>query len=156
MYVEDELGRGNIPRFLLFPPTKMTDCHRQAGITVLSLFFVFGATMSVLAAVMLLFPGTPLEPLWRLNPRAHQAFAAMGLLAVLLMALVWAACAAAALGLWRCARWGYWVALVVLGVNLAGDAINAFVAHDWRTLIGLPVGGVMIAYLFSKRRLFVP
>jgi len=73
---------------------------------------------------------------------------------VLSMALVASACAAAAFGLWRCARWGYITAVVILSVNLLGDSMNAVIEHDWRTLIGLPVGGAMIIYLVSKRRVF--
>jgi hypothetical protein len=132
----------------------MTNRGRPLGITALSLFFVFGVAMSGLAAMMLLFPGSAVEPLWRLNPHAHEGFAAMGAWAVLLMGTVCAACATAALGLWRGARWGYWIALGILSVNLAGDAANVFIARDWRTLVGLPIGGAMIAYLVSKRRWF--
>jgi hypothetical protein len=132
----------------------MTSHTRPAGITAVSLFFVFGAVMSGLTALMLLFPGSPLEPLWRLNPRAREGFAAMGGWAVLLMFVVCAACSTAAAGLRGCARWGYWTALAVLGINLAGDTINAFAARDWRTLIGLPIAGVMIAYLITKRGTF--
>jgi hypothetical protein len=39
-------------------------------------------------------------------------------------------------------------------VNLVGDAINAFLLRDWRTLIGLPIAGLMIAYLMRKRSIF--
>ena len=134
----------------------MTYPSRPLGITALSFFFVFGAVMSGLAAVMLVFPGSALELLWRLNPRAREGFAAMGLWAVLLMAGVCVACATAALGLRRCRRWGYWAALAILSINLAGDTTNALIAHDWRTLIGLPIGGAMIAYLLTKRSAFAP
>ena len=122
---------------------------------MMALFFVFGALMSGLAAVMLLFPGSVLEPLWRLNPHAREGFATMGRWAVLLMAVVCTACATAAIGLWRGARWGYWTALAILSANLVGDTVNAFIGRDWRTLIGLPIGGVMIVYLLSQRRMFV-
>jgi hypothetical protein len=129
---------------------------RPGGVTALSLFFVFGATMSGLTAFLLSFPGTFLDAAWQLNPRAHEGFASMGGWAVVLMIAVCAACTTAAIGLWRCERWGYLTAVTVLAINLAGDTLNAFVAHDWRTLIGLPVGGVMIAYLVTRRRRFVP
>ncbi len=134
----------------------MTPTSRPAGITALSLFFLFGAFMSGLAAVTLLFPGSVLEPLWRLNPRAHEGFAVMGLWAVAMMAAVSVACATAALGLRRRKRWGYWTALAILSINLAGDLTNAVVTHDWRTLIGLPIGGAMIVYLLTKRSAFAP
>jgi hypothetical protein len=120
----------------------------------LSVFFAFGAAMALLAATMLLFPGSILEPIWRLNPQAREALSHMGWWAVLLMAVVGAACATAALGLLRCKRWGYSMALAILSVNLLGDAANALIAHDWRTLIGLPIGGAMIFYLLKKRRVF--
>ena len=111
--------------------------------------------MSGLTALMLLFPGRALDSLWRLNPRAHLGFAAMGNTAFLLMAAVCAACATAAVGLWRCARWGYWTALTVLSINLVGDVTNFVVAHNWRTLVGLPIGGAMIVYLVRNRTAFV-
>jgi len=134
----------------------MTYPSRPPGIIALCFFFLFGTVMSGLAAVMLLFPGSVLEPLWRLNPCAREGFAAMGLWAVLLMAVVCVACGAAVLGLQRCKRWGYWTALAILTINLAGDTTNALVAHDWRTLIGLPIGGAMLVYLVAKRSAFTP
>ena len=128
---------------------------RPPGITVLSLFFVFGALMSGLAVFLLLFfPGSVLESIWQLNPQAHEGFAAMGPWAVLLMMAVCVACILAAVGLWRCARWGFWTALAILSINLAGDTTNALVTGDKRALIGLPIGGLMIWYLLRKKRLF--
>jgi len=32
--------------------------------------------------------------------------------------------------------------------------MNALIANDWRTLIGLPIGGAMLVYLLKKRRVF--
>ena len=134
----------------------MSHPSRPPGIVALAFFFAFGATMSGLTAVMLLFPGSVLEPLWRLNPRAREGFAGMGWWAALLMAVVCVACATVALGLLRRNRWGYWTALVILSVNLVGDVTNAVVAHDWRTLIGVPIGGALIVYLVRRRAAFHP
>ena len=78
----------------------------------------------------------------------------MGLWGVLLMAVVCVACGMTALGLRRCKRWGYRMALSILTINLAGDTANAVIAHDWRTLIGLPIGGAMIVYLLTKKSAF--
>jgi hypothetical protein len=132
----------------------MTTAVRPAGITALSLFFVFGALMSGLAAGMLRFPGSFLEPLWRLNPHAHKGFASLGIWAVLLMSVVCFACAAAAVGLSRCRRWGLWTAVTILSINLMGDTANAAITRDSRTLIGLPIGAIMIFYLLRKRPIF--
>ena len=128
--------------------------RRPAGITALGVFFIFGTVMSGMAGLMLLFPGSVLEPVWRLNPRAHEGFAAIGIWSILLMTAVCLACATAAIGLLTCRRWGYRTALAILSFNLTGDTISAIIAHDWRTLIGLPIGGTMLLYLISKRSIF--
>jgi hypothetical protein len=130
------------------------DRLRPFVVTGSSLFFAFGTVMSGLTAVMLLFPGSPIEPLWRLNPRAQEALASMGTAAVLLMIVVCASCFAAAVGLWQLKRWGYWTAIFILAINLAGDVLNAALARDWRTLIGLPIGLTLILLLQKKRESF--
>ena len=110
--------------------------------------------MSGLAALMLLFPGSFLDKLWQLNPLAQQGFLRMGLWASVLMAAVCAACAAAAVGLWKMALWGYWTAIAILSVNALGDVANAVISHDLRTLIGVPIAVGMVGYLSSKHRIF--
>jgi len=130
----------------------MTAQRIPAGIKLLSVFFGFGAAMCLLTIVMLLFPGSALDSLWKLNPDAHVAFQSLGKLSILLMLIVGAACALASIGLAKRARWGIPLALGILIVNLIGDSLNALLRHDWRTLIGLPIGGAMIAYLLSVRR----
>jgi hypothetical protein len=132
----------------------MPHAKRPLGVTLLVFFCIFGMLMASLSAFMLLFPGSFFDSLWRLNPRAHEGFAVLGLWAVLLMVIVASACATTAFGLWRCARWGYITAIVGLSVNLLSDTLNAFIGHDWRTLIGLPVGGAVIIYLVSRRQVF--
>jgi len=124
---------------------------RPAGLVLLPLFFAFGTLMSTVTALALAVPGTWSESLWRLNPVARSGFEAMGDWAVPLMLLVATACASAAIGLGLGKRWGYRLALAVLSLNLLGDVSNAVVRGDRRTLIGLPIGGAMIAYLLSRR-----
>jgi hypothetical protein len=110
-------------------------------------FFAFGAIMCGLTIVLLLFPGTALDSAWRLNPGARLAFQSLGNWSVALMVMVGTACAAAAIGLWQGALWGVRTALVILSLNIIGDVTGALVRHDYRALIGLPIGGAMIFYL---------
>lgn len=124
---------------------------RLPGVLALGVFFAFGAVMSLLSAIALLVPGSPLEPMWRLNPDARERLAALGAWAILLMAVVSMACAASAVGLLVRAGWGRRLALGVLMVNLVGDLLGALIRHDARLLIGLPIGGALIAYLLSAR-----
>ena len=130
----------------------MSQQRAPLGIKLLSAFFAFGAGVCLLTIVALLFPGGALESIWRLNPDAHVAFQKIGGLSILLMVVVGSACALAAIGLATRARWGVPLAIGILTVNLVGDLLNAFVRHDLLTLIGLPIGGAMVAYLLIARR----
>ena len=91
------------------------------GIKLFAAFFVFGAAMCSLTILMLLFPGGPLDSLWRLNPDAQVEFQQLGKLSILLMLIVGAACALAAIGLAYRKSWGIPLALLILTVNLVGD-----------------------------------
>jgi hypothetical protein len=123
----------------------------STGLIALSGFFLFGAVVAGVTCIALLIPGSILEPIWRLNPEAHRAFVRMGFSAVALMVVVASVCAVAALGVWIRAPWGHRLALAVLIVNLIGDVTDALIRGDMRTLIGLPIGGALIAYLLSAR-----
>src|SRR5438067_12991387 len=124
---------------------------RPLGFTLLSLFFWVGVVASGLAFVSLAFPGSFLEPIWRLNPKAREGFAAMGPWAVVLMSAVCAACATAAIGLWRNTRWGYWAAVVMISGNLIGDIVNVVLGTELKAAIGIPIALAILFYLWSKR-----
>ena len=130
---------------------------RPIGITALSLFFLFGAGASFVPFISLLFPGSFLEPIWRLNPRARAGLGGMGVWAVILMGSVWLACALAAVGVWRGARWGYWLAVFLLTINLLGDILNVFLGTEPRAVIGIPIALAILAFLMSQgaRRFFL-
>ncbi|MEP6604237.1 MAG: hypothetical protein ABJB69_09840 [Spartobacteria bacterium] len=130
----------------------MNQRHRSVGTTLLIIFFAAGALICFVTMLALAFPGGFLEPIWRLRPDARAEFQKLGSASVALMAMVGAACGLAAVGLAKNAEWGRRLAIGVLAVNLAGDSLNALLRHDPRTLIGLPIGGLMIWYLLKKGR----
>ncbi|HZF13816.1 MAG TPA: hypothetical protein VFE33_33910 [Thermoanaerobaculia bacterium] len=105
---------------------------RPSGITALSIFFAAGTVISLTCAVALLFPGSFLEPMWRLNPRARDAFGGIGTWVVVLMLTVSVACALASRGLWRGRPWGYRLAVGILVVNLLGDVTNVILGTEPR------------------------
>jgi hypothetical protein len=126
--------------------------HRTSvGLNALALFFALGAASAIVSCVALLSSGGILEQLWILNPPAHTAFLALGPWAIVLMAVVGTACAFSAVGLWSRAPWGRHLALLLLVINLVGDVSNALIRGDLRTLIGLPIAGLLIAYLLSRQ-----
>ena len=75
----------------------------------------------------------------------------MGWWAIVLMFVVCLACASTALGLWRGAKWGYWLAVVMLAVNLFGDVANALLRKERKALIGIPIVVVILIFLASRR-----
>jgi uncharacterized membrane protein (UPF0136 family) len=133
------------------PPNDTEAGRRSVGTTLLVIFFTAGALICLVTMLALAFPGGFLEPIWRLKPDALE-FQKIGSASVALMAVVGTACGLAAIGLARNAEWGCRLAIGVLAVNLVGDSLNALLRHDPRTLVGLPIGGLMILYLLKKRR----
>ena len=100
----------------------------------------------------LAFPGSFLESTWRLKPEARVQFQEIGSAAsIALMATVGMACGLAAVGLARRTEWGRRLAIGILAANLVGDLLNALLRHDPKTLIGLPIGALMIWYLVRKK-----
>src|SRR5262245_66658149 len=128
-------------------PTQRSRCHPW-----FAAFFAFGATMCALTVTLLLFPGSALDSLWRLNPDARLAFESLGYWSLVLMLAVGTACFFAAIGLWRTKPWGTWLALIILSINMLGDLTSVFVRHDYRGLIGVPVAGTMIFFLLACDR----
>jgi len=112
---------------------------RPRRITALSLFFAAGAIISFTAALALFFRESFLQSMWRLNPRALEAFTRIGPWAIILLATVSAACAASAFGLWSGKLWGYRFAIALLAVNLLGDIYNVVGGTEPRAAFGIPI-----------------
>jgi hypothetical protein len=129
----------------------MNQSHRSVGTILLVIFFAAGAVICLVTMLALAFPGGFLESIWRLKTEARVQFQEIGHVAsIALMAIVGTACGLAALGLARNAEWGRRLAIGILIVNLVGDSLNTWLRHDPKTLIGLPIGGLMIWYLLKR------
>ncbi len=130
----------------------MNPKRRSLGTILLIIFFAAGALICLVTMLALAFPGSFLESIWQLKPEARVQFLEIGRAATIaVMAVVGVACGSAAIGLARNAEWGRRLAIAVLAVNLIGDSLNALLRHDPKTLIGLPIGGLMIWYLSRAR-----
>lgn len=114
------------------------------------MFFAAGGLISFTSCISLLFPGSFLEPMWRLNPRAREAFQGMSGNAIILLGVVCIACTSAAIGLWGGKKWGYLIALSLLIVNLLGDTANVLLGIEPRAVIGIPI--VMLLLFYLSRR----
>jgi len=125
--------------------------QRPGGITALGIFFITGALISFTAGVSLLVPGGFLEPMWRVNPRGHEGLMRIGLWGVALLFAASASCAAAAVGLWRRARWGHLVAIALIAINLLTNIANTVLGKEPRAIVGVPIASALLFYLMSRR-----
>ena len=128
-----------------------SETRRPWGITALSVFFLAGAAISLIASISLLLPDSFLTVIWRVNPRAHENLSSLGLGAVLLLLTVSMFCAAASFGLWCISRWGYRLAVGLIAINLIGDVTNVLLGTEPRAIIGVPVAAAILAYLMSRK-----
>lgn len=124
---------------------------RPSAVTILAVLFGLGAGATLASGMSLLTPGGPLEPMWRVNPGAREAFGRMGLAGPALMATLSAACASAALGLWRGRSWGYQAAVVLLAINLMAAIANVLTGAEPRAKVGIPIVAALLAFLTSKQ-----
>ena len=133
------------------PRVTSSSRDRPAGVTALACLFALGTLAAGLSAISLLTPGGPLEPMWRLNPHARDAFSRMGMWAPLLLGVVSLACAASAYGFFAGKRWGYPLPVGGLVINLAGDVLNSALGTEPRAIVGVPVVALILWYLSSRR-----
>jgi hypothetical protein len=126
--------------------------HRRKpfGIRCLVAFAFAAAGISAASAVSLRWPGGPLEPMWRINPRAREEFAALGIWSPILLGVLSIVCLIAAVGLWRRTRTGYRLIVAGLILNLIGDVSNIIVRRQLATAFGIPVVAAILAYLMTR------
>jgi len=124
---------------------------RPIVVTFLIGLFVIGIVASLVSAISLSFPGSFLEVVWRVNPHAREGFARLGQWSIVLMSIVCVACTLTAVGLWRRWRWGYWLALAMLALNLTGDLINVLAGIEYRAAAGIPIALLLLILMLRAK-----
>jgi len=117
----------------------------------MTVFLFFGATIATLAGITLLFPGSFLDPIWRLNPEAgeqlHQlgrgigiAFLGLGVMMI-----------AAAIGWIKRRFWGWGLTVVIIASQVLGDFVNALRGEWWKGVVGVAIAGALLVYLLQPK-----
>jgi hypothetical protein len=118
------------------------------GMLGLGVFLFFGATMALLAGVTLAWPGTTLDHLWRLNPRAYLQLAPLGRPVGIAFLFLSTVMVIAGAGWFKQRIWGWWLAVGILATQCLGDLVNVFMGHPLEGLFGVTVAGALLFYLF--------
>ena len=126
------------------------DAVKPSGFAAVGIFLFFGATMASLAAITLLWRGTSLDRIWRLNPGAYRQLAPLGRSVGGLFLLLGLALAAAGSGWFRRRLWGWRLAIAIVAIQIVGDIINC-IRGDWlRGGIGVVIAGALLLFLLRS------
>lgn len=104
--------------------------------------------MAALAGTTLTWPGTALDRIWALNPRAYRQLAPFGSKAGVLLLLVALALAVSGIGWLKRRLWGWRLGVAIIAAQVAGDLVNLLLGHAVEGAIGVTVAGALLFYLF--------
>jgi hypothetical protein len=117
------------------------------GLTAMAVFLVFGATMATIAGITLLFPGSFLDPIWRLNPEAGEQLHQLGRGIGIAFLGLGAAMVAAAIGWVKRRFWGWALAVIIIASQVLGDLVNALRGEFLKGAVGVVIAAALLAYL---------
>jgi hypothetical protein len=120
---------------------------RPRGFQAIGIFFIFGAAMAGYAAFTLLLPGTALDALWALNKEAHAELVLVGGIAGGMFIVLSGVLAGAAVGWLRRRTWGWWLGVVIVSINAAGDLANLARGEVVKGAVGVAIAGGLLIYV---------
>ncbi|HWG19434.1 MAG TPA: hypothetical protein VG225_02820 [Terracidiphilus sp.] len=132
------------------PPPNSTSGALAVVLPTFAALAFLAALVALLTCLALVFPGPIWLPMWNLNPQAFEAFHSLGRIAELLLIGLACLCAFTGAGLIQRKRWAWWLALLGLAANGAGDLVSLIWTHN----IARFGSGILIAagFLFLLTR----
>lgn len=103
--------------------------------------------MATFAGITLIFPGTFLDRAWAINPTGHAGLRALGRWVGFLFPLLGLTLAAAGIGWLQSRRWGWMLAVLLIGANAIGD-LARLVSGAWlEGAVGVLIAGALLIYM---------
>jgi hypothetical protein len=133
------------------PASDASEKTSPPGMTTIGIFLLFGTVMAFVAGITLVWPGTFLDRMWALNPRAYDELAPLGKTVGLLFLALAVALALAAAGWLKRRRWGWQLAVAIIGIQVLGDFVNIFFGHAVQGLVGVTMAGALLLYMNRPR-----
>jgi hypothetical protein len=125
--------------------------RKPGGFNAIGIFLFFGAVMAGLAAITLLWQGTPLDRLWVLNQMAYNRLVPMGRTVGILFLLLSVALAMAGIGWFRRRPWGWRLAVVIIATQVVGDLVNCVRGDLLRGGTGVIIAGALLLFLWRPK-----
>ena len=119
--------------------------------TAIGTFLLFGAFIAFLAGVTLAKPGTLLDRMWIVNPRAYSRMAPSGGALGVLFMLLAGVLSAAAIGWFKYRLWGWRLAVAMIATQIFGDLVNVFLGQVIKGAIGVSIAGALLFYLLRPK-----
>jgi hypothetical protein len=119
--------------------------------TALGAFLIFGACMSGLAGMTLVWRETALERMWALNPTAYQQLVPLAGIVGPMFFLLSATMAIASVGWFKRRFWGWGLAVIIISTQIAGDSINLLRGDCVRGGTGVAIAGALLLFLLRPK-----
>ena len=129
------------------PPNRPRAAGLSRGLKAVGIFLIFGAVVASLAGMSLAWPGTFLDRMWRLNPRAYRGLVPLGRIAGIPFLLLGSTLAVASIGWLRLRIWGWWMAVAIIATQVLGNVVNIFLGHFVEGGVGVAIAGALLLYL---------
>jgi hypothetical protein len=119
----------------------------QTGLQAVGIFLFFGAVMASLAGITLVWRGTALDRIWTLNPRAYNELAPLGKPIGFLFLFLAVSLVLASAGWLKRRRWGWQLAVAIIGTQVLGDVTNIFYGRIIQGAVGATIAGALLFYM---------
>jgi hypothetical protein len=128
----------------------ITGNNSPRGMSALGVFLFFGAIMASLAGTTLLWPGTGLDRMWVLNPRAYKELAPFGKATGIPFLLLGVALAVAGVGWFKQFLWAWRLAVAIIATQILGNFVNVILGRVVEGAIGITIAGALLFYLLRS------
>ena len=129
----------------------MKSTSNDFGLIAMGAFLLFAATMATLAGFTLLFPGTILDPVWKLNPVASEQLHQLGPVVAIAFIALAVVMLVVAIGWMKRRFWSWALAVVIIASQVVGALGNAIRGQYLQGAIGVLIAGVLLIYLLQPK-----
>jgi hypothetical protein len=117
------------------------------GMRAVGFFLFFGAAMASLAGCTLLWRGSIVDRVWRLNPTGHEQLAHFGPWIGIPFLVFASVLVCAGTGWFGRRLWAWRLAVIIIATQIAGDLINVLRGEIIKGGIGVVIAGLLLAYM---------